>query len=249
MPVMPAAPAAAVEAREDADVESSSEQYARRFAGPVGAFFLEAQARATLAALRPWPGARVLDVGGGHAQTAGPLVAAGYELTVYGSTPVCAARLKPWLQAGQARFEHGDLLALPFADRSFDAVLCYRLLPHVGHWPELLAELCRVAGRAVVVDYPTRRSVNAVAEAFFGLKKRVEGDTRPYTVFDDAEVEGALRAHGFAPSGRFAQFFWPMALHRALRSAGLARALEGLAAALTLTRRFGSPVILRAERG
>lgn len=249
MPGMAAAPAAAARAREDADVESSSEGYARRFAGPVGAFFLDVQARATLAALRPWPAARVLDVGGGHAQTAGPLVAAGYALTVYGSAPGCAARLEPWLRAGQARFEHGDLLALPFADRSFEAVLCYRLLPHVGRWPALLAELCRVAGRAVVVDYPTRRSVNAVAEAFFGLKKRVEGDTRPYTVFDDAEVEAALRAHGFGPAARFAQFFWPMALHRALRSAGLARALEGLAAALTLTRRFGSPVILRAERG
>jgi hypothetical protein len=39
-----------------------------------------------------------------------------------------------------------------------------------------------------------------------------------------------------------------MALHRALSSAVLGRGLEGAAAALGLTRSFGSPVILRAER-
>ena len=39
---------AATPAREDADVESSSELYARRFAGPVGQWFLELQARLTL---------------------------------------------------------------------------------------------------------------------------------------------------------------------------------------------------------
>ena len=64
------------------DVETSSEDYARRFAGGVGAWFVEAQARITLELLAPWPRARVLDVGGGHAQLTGPLVEAGYDVTV-----------------------------------------------------------------------------------------------------------------------------------------------------------------------
>ncbi|HEX9203914.1 MAG TPA: class I SAM-dependent methyltransferase, partial [Vicinamibacteria bacterium] len=68
--------------REDADRETSSEEYARRFAGPLGAFFLEVQARTALELLRPWPGASVLDVGGGHAQIAGPLADAGHAVTV-----------------------------------------------------------------------------------------------------------------------------------------------------------------------
>jgi SAM-dependent methyltransferase len=235
-------------AREDADVETSSEGYARRFAGPVGRFFLDRQAEATLELLRPFAGASVLDVGGGHAQVTGPLVAAGHAVSVLGSEPSCEARVREWTQSGRARFVAGDLLAPPVPDRSFDVVLSYRLLPHVIRWPDLVATLCRLARRAVVVDYPTRRSVNAVADLFFGLKKGVEGNTRPFTVFSDGEVERAFASHGFLPTGRRPQFFFPMALHRALRSAGLARGLEGVASGLGLTRALGSPVILRLER-
>jgi SAM-dependent methyltransferase len=234
--------------REDADVETSSEGYARRFAGPVGRFFLDRQAEATLALLRPFPGASVLDVGGGHAQVTGPLVEAGYAVTTLGSESSCEARLREWTQAGRARFVAGDLLAPEIPDRSYDVVLSYRLLPHVSRWPDLVATLARLSRLAVVVDYPSRRSVNAAADLFFGLKKGVEGNTRPFTVFSDAEVERAFASHGFLPTGRRPQFFFPMALHRALRSAGLARGLEGAAERLGLTSVLGSPVILRLER-
>ncbi len=90
--------------REDADVETSSEGYARRFAGPVGRFFLDRQAEATLALLRLFPGASVLDVGGGHGQVTGPLVEAGYEVTVLGSDASCEARVREWTGPGRARF-------------------------------------------------------------------------------------------------------------------------------------------------
>jgi SAM-dependent methyltransferase len=236
------------EAREDADVETSSEGYARRFAGPVGRFFLERQAEATLELLRPFPGANVLDVGGGHGQVTGPLADAGYAVTILGSDASCEARVREWTSAGRARFVAGDLLFPPLPDRSFDAVLSYRLLPHVRRWEELVAALARLARAVVVVDYPTRRSVNAAADLLFGLKKGVEGDTRPFTVFSDAEVERAFSSHAFSPTGRRPQFFFPMALHRGLRRAGVARSLEAAASVLGLTRAFGSPVILRLER-
>ena len=197
--------------REDADVETSSEGYARRFAGPVGRFFLDRQAEATLALLRPFPGASVLDVGGGHAQVTGPLVAAGHAVTILGSEASCEARVREWTHTGRARFVIGDLLAPPIPDRSYDVVLSYRLLPHARRWPELVAVLSRLARRAVVVDYPTRRSVNAVSELLFGLKKGVEGNTRPFTVFSDGEVERAFASHGFVPTaaGRSSSSRWP----------------------------------------
>jgi len=234
--------------REDADVETSSDAYARRFGGAVGAWFLDVQSRATLDLLRPWPGAAVLDVGGGHGQLTGPLVDAGFDVTVYASDAACEARVREWTGSGHARFAAGDLLAAPWPDRSFDVVLAYRLLPHVRRWRDLVKELTRLARRAVVVDFPTARSVNAAAGALFSLKQGVEGDTRPFTVFHAAEVEGAFAGHGFVPTGRHPQFVLPMALHRATRSVALARALEGAAAAVGLRRAFGSPLLLRVER-
>lgn len=205
------------------------------------------QAAATLELLRPFPGASVLDLGGGHGQLTGALVESGHELTVLGSHPACEQRVLPWTRSGRVRFLAADLVEPGLADRSFDVVLSYRLLPHARRWRELVATLTRLARAAVVVDYPTRRSVNAAAELLFGLKQGVEGDTRPFTVFADRELEQTFRAHRFRPTGRRPQFFFPMALHRATRSALVARTLEGAARSLQLTRFFGSPVILRLE--
>jgi 2-polyprenyl-3-methyl-5-hydroxy-6-metoxy-1,4-benzoquinol methylase len=233
--------------REQADVETSSDAYARRFAGAVGAYFLEVQAEATLDLLRPWPGASVVDVGGGHGQVTGPLVDAGYSVTVVGSQPSCESRVKEWTEDGPATFTAGDLLCPPFPDRSFDVALSYRLLPHAGRWRDLVAGLARLARVAVVVDYPTTRSVNALAEWTFRLKKGVEGDTRPFRVFRDEEIETAFAEQGFTPTGRRPQFLLPMALHRATGSARLARAVEGAGGVLGLRRALGSPVILRTE--
>ncbi len=234
------------EALENADVESASQDYARRFGGPVGEFFLAVQARTTLALLTPR--AAVLDVGGGHAQLTGPLVDAGHAVTVFGSEEVCRERVRPWVDDGRARFQAGELLKLPFGDRSFDVAIAFRLLPHVMRWADLVGELCRVARDAVVVDYPTRRSVNAISGALFGLKKGVEGNTRPFTVFRDRDIAKAFKAHGLEASARRPQFLFPMALHRALGMAPLSRVAEGLAGVTGLRGAFGSPVILKAER-
>ena len=244
MSVAPAPP------REDADVESSSELYARRFAGPVGRWFLELQARLTLEGLAGLPpGATVLDVGGGHAQLAPPLVEAGYRVTVVGSDPSCGQRLAALTTAGRCRFEVADLLALPYPDQAFDAVLCYRLLAHSIDWRRLVGELCRVARHRVLVDYPARRSVNVASEAMFKLKNSVErGTTRPFALYGRREMARAFEAAGFRVTLERPQFFLPMALYRLAGSTGLARSAEGIARAAGLTGLFGSPVIARADR-
>jgi SAM-dependent methyltransferase len=234
--------------REDADVLTSADAYARRFSGAVGAYFLARQERAVLELLRPFPGASVLDVGGGHGQVTGALVAAGYALTVLGSDASCESRVRQWTSDGRARFVAADLVEPGLAERSFDVVLSLRLLPHARDLNALLSTLARLAARAVVVDYPTRRSVNALAGPLFGLKHGVEGDTRPFAVFADHEIEAAFAAHGFVPTGRRPQFALPMALYRALGSAAVARGMERLAAAAGVTAAFGSPVVLRLER-
>jgi 2-polyprenyl-3-methyl-5-hydroxy-6-metoxy-1,4-benzoquinol methylase len=130
--------------REDADLETSSAGYARRFAGPVGAWFLERQARSTLELLTPWPGARILDVGGGHGQLTGPLLEAGHQVTVWQRRGV-PGRVAGWVDAGQARFACGDLLHAPWPDQSFDVVPADCCPRDAGG--RAGGELCRLARR------------------------------------------------------------------------------------------------------
>jgi 2-polyprenyl-3-methyl-5-hydroxy-6-metoxy-1,4-benzoquinol methylase len=242
---LPAAEAAA--ALEPPDIETASDEYAGRFSGAVGEYFLERQSGIILGLLRPRPGAMVLDVGGGHAQTAVPLHAAGFGVTVTGSSAACLRRLERFMEPGAYRFCQCPLLPLPFADRSFDVVIAIRLLAHAPQWRLQVAELCRVARSTVIVDYPDLRSVNALSERFFGMKKRIEKNTRPFQCFRRGDVLREFRAHGFVAPARRPEFFIPMAVHRALGRARLSRALEAACRGLGLTRLFGSPVLLRAE--
>jgi len=175
-------------------------------------------------------------------------VQAGFEVLVVGSAQSCAVRLAPWLTGGRCRFEVANLIALPYEARSFDAVLSVRLLPHVAGWRELLREICRVAARCAVVDYPSSRSVNAFAEGLFAAKKRVEGNTRPFTLFTPEGIRAAFLAEGFRIAASRPQFLWPMVLHRLLGLAAVSRALEAPGRVSGLLRFFGSPVIVRADR-
>jgi ubiquinone/menaquinone biosynthesis C-methylase UbiE len=233
--------------RETADIETSSEGYAARFSGPVGTWMLGVQERIVRRLLAELPGGTVLDVGGGHGQLASPLAASGRQLTVLGSDASCSRRLAPEIAAGSVRFVVGDVLALPYPDRSFDAVLCFRLLPHCDAWERLVAELCRVARAAVIVDYPTDESLNRVAPLLFGAKKRIEGNTRTFTLFRHRDVAQAFAAAGWQIARREPQFFLPMVLHRSLGCRPCSEALEAAGGALGLTRRWGSPVIALAR--
>jgi SAM-dependent methyltransferase len=235
--------------REDADIGTSSEDYARRFTGGVGRWFVATQSRITLGLLRALPaGASILDVGGGHAQIAPPLIDAGYEVTVVGSDPVCSARLEPWIAQGKCRFEAVDLQRLPYPDASFDAVVCLRLLPHSINWTGLVRELCRVSRRSVIVDYPSTRSANAFSAHLFTIKRGIELNTRRFLVFTPREVNAAFQQAGFSVRAERPQFLIPMVLHRLSNRAVLSRAAEAPGRLLGLTRWFGSPIILRADR-
>jgi len=235
--------------RETADIESASDDYARRFAGPSGTWMLTVQELGFLNLLAGAPGVTILDVGGGHGQLALPLSRGGWRVTVLASDPVCRHRIGAAVDAGQLAFVVGDLLRFPFPDRSFDTVVSVRMLTHCRRWEEFVGELCRVARRAVIVDYPTSQSANRIAPALFGAKKKLEGNTRHWRLFRHREVEEAFAAAGFSVAERRNQFFLPMVLHRLLRFLPASKALEAVAAALGFTRRWGSPVILEARRG
>ncbi len=233
---------------ETADIETSSDDYARRFSGKVGNWFLRVQEEATLRMLAPHRGTKILDVGGGHGQLTTTLVQHGYQVTVLGSADVCKQRVRKYVDENRCSFKVGNILDLPYPKQAFDVVVSYRLLPHVTRWKQFLSELTRVAKKAVIVDYPAVQSVNAIAPLLFRLKKRLEGNTRPYTSFRESQLLEVFRTHDFTRADRYPEFFLPMALHRTMKLPVLSSRLERISRLSGLTLLFGSPVILKFIR-
>jgi hypothetical protein len=149
---------------------------------------------------------------------------------------------------GDFRFVAGDLLNLPFRDRSFDFVVSFRLLPHLERWKLLIEELARVARFAVIVDFPTVWSVNIFSPLLFRLKKRIERNTRPYTLFTSGSVRKVFHRSGYCNFATKGQFLFPMALHRWTGLNRVLVAAERVSRDRGVTDRIGSPVILLAMR-
>ena len=233
---------------ESYDIFTSSDDYARRFQGRVGEWMLQVQERATMRMLAPYPNSSILDVGGGHGQLTGPLISKGHKVTVLGSSQECSARIRPWLDSGQCEFQVGSIMSLPYPDQSFDVVISYRLMAHLIRWQDFLRELARVAGKAVIVDYPEVRSINSLSPWLYGLKKRIEPNTRRFQCLREAQLLETFQESGFKRADRFPQYFLPMMLHRALKQPRLSSAMERIFRATGLTSLLGSPVILKVER-
>ena len=243
-----------------ADLETSSADYATRFSGSAGRWMLEIQARLLHGFFKGsihnhQEPVTILDIGGGHGQIAQALNGSSYApligLTVFGSAPSARATLDLATldKLGSCVFQSGSFERLPFADQSIDIVTSLRLLPHYDNWQGLVAEMCRVARRAVIVDVPTYQSCNAVSSLLFPLKKKIEGNTRSYTLFKRSEITECFAKNKFGFVDIRGEFFLPMVVHRMLRNGILSEALEAIPKSLGLTDLLGSPVIIRAIRG
>lgn len=230
------------------DIETSSNEYAERFKGEAGEYFLETQKNKTLNLLNKFKGAAVLDVGGGHAQIAVPLVENGFKLTVVGSTTECRERLDKQLPPNSFTFRTADLLNLPFPNESFDIVTAFRLLPHEINWKIQIHELCRVAKYGVVVDYPDIRSFNVFYSLLFSLKKKVEVSTRQFLTFNRKQIAKEFLACGFSQITLEPQFFFPMVIHRTINNKKFSEGIENISKFIRLTYLFGSPIILMAAK-
>ncbi len=229
------------------DIESSTRDYAERFAGEVGQWLLEQQVEATREAFhRLLPGKRglkVLDVGGGHGQNIKLMRDLGHELTVFSSQGAPTEMIESSLGEGAITLDTGKLLSLPYEDHSFDAVICYRIISHMDSWETLIGELSRVTRMLVLVDYPSMRSVNCISGILFVVKKQIEKNTRRYGVFHDYQIDREFLGHGWRLGYRQRQFFAPMAFYRAVGKVKFCRLASKTFRKLGLTKVFGSPVI------
>jgi len=221
-----------------------------RFSGPIGRLVAETQEQAIESFLPDVAGKTILDVGTGTGRAALALAARGATVTgVDASAEMLAVARRRAADAKLAvTFVGGDVHGLEFADHVFDAVVCLRVLMHTPDWRRSLAELCRVARDRVVFDYPALASAAALQAAARRAAYALGARTEPYRVVSGRAVSAALRANGFRVAGVHRQFVLPIALHKQVNSAAFTIRLEGALARAGMTRLFGSPVTLVAER-
>ena len=223
---------------------------ALRFSGPIGRLIAETQEAQVAGFLAPVPGRRILDVGTGTGRAAIALARRGAVVTgVDASAEMLDVAARRASEAGVSlTFARGDAHRLEFPDRSFDAVVCLRVLMHTPDWKQSLAELCRVADARVVFDYPSVSSAALVESLVRHLVLWFVPRTEAYRVFSSREIAKVLRAQGFRVTGMHKQFVLPIALHKRIGSERWTRRLEGLFRRVGLLGLFGSPVTVVAER-
>ena len=146
---------------------------------------------AVLAAAAVQPGCRVLDVSTGTGEAARmalPLVGIGGLVVGADISPAMLASARTRLQGSRFLPVAADGQALPLRDGSFDAVVSFRMLMHTPEWERCVAELCRVAVRLVIVDYPSATSV-ALFESLARRGMHAAGmTTEPYRVFTRSAI-------------------------------------------------------------
>jgi ubiquinone/menaquinone biosynthesis C-methylase UbiE len=233
-----------------ADPKMASGFDAKRFGGPIGNILLQDQERVLAEFLGDVSGKRVLDMATGTGRAALALARRGAIVTgVDASREMLSVARTRAADAGLTiEFAEGDAHALVFADRSFDAVVCLRMLMHVPDWRKALGELCRVTQQRLVFDYPAMSSAAALQaiwrRAALTMGQRVEA----YRVFRGCDVARELERHGFRITSTHKQFVLPIAVHKAVGSAGFTRGLEGVLAGAGMLRLAGSPVTIAAQR-
>lgn len=228
-----------------------AEQFdAMRFGGPIGRLIAADQEEVIASFLDPIPGRTILDVGTGTGRAVIALARRGGIVTGVDASAEMLAMARR--RAADAKvsvvFAQGDAHRLTFEDRSFDAVICLRVLMHTPDWRQSLGELCRVSRDRVVFDYPALSSAAALQSVARRVAHSFGARVEAYRVFADRAVRETLRANGFRLRKVHRQFVLPIAVHKRINSERATRKIEATLGSVGLNYLLGSPVTVVAER-
>lgn len=106
----------------------------------------------------------LLDIGSGRGAFLWPLLEA-FPMLPVTSVDILAHRVEDILAVKRGGIEQlearqGDATKLPFPDAHFDVVTLLEVLEHIPDTKKALAEVCRVAQRAVVLSVPSKEDDN-----------------------------------------------------------------------------------------
>ncbi len=153
-----------------------------------------------------WTGKRILDLGCAGGFMAEALARRGADVTGLdpASEAIAAARTHAEAEGLAIRYDVGVGEALPYADTTFDAVVCVDVLEHVGDLQKVLDEVQRVLKPGGMFLFDTinrtplaRLAVISMAEDILSLLPK--GTHDPAMFIRPSELRAGLRASGLEP--------------------------------------------------
>lgn len=167
------------------------------------------------------PGSRALDAPCGAGRLSQWLATRGLRVSALDLGVAAVAHTRALLGADDAEVLEGDVFHLPWEDRAFQAVVCFRLLHHFedrARRRALVREMARVCDGYLLVSYLSPWS-------FTGLKRRLRaalgGRRHRQNHTPLSELVADLKAEGFQLDRDLAQrrFFHSLHLARFVRRA------------------------------
>jgi 2-polyprenyl-3-methyl-5-hydroxy-6-metoxy-1,4-benzoquinol methylase len=233
-----------------ADPETARSFDKKRFGGPIGDLLASTQAKVLANLVGRIHDRSILDVGTGTGRAALLFARGGAHVTAVDASEemLRVARKRAADERLSVKFLIGDVHALDFPDRSFDVVVCLRVVMHSPRWRLSVVELCRVADRLVILDYPSTHSFALFQSIGRRIMSAVGLKTEAYRVFSDREIADVFDRSGFRIRSVHRQFVLPIAFHKMIGSRRFTVRFEGMLERIGLLRLLGSPVTLVAER-
>src|SRR5262245_21195873 len=233
-----------------ADKEMARSFEERRFGGPIGELVASTQARVLANMIGRIKDRTILDVGTGTGRAALMLALGGARVTAVDASEQMleVARRRAEESGVRVNFQRGDAHALTFGDRTFDVAVCLRVLMNAPEWQQGMSELCRVAERLVIFDYPAAMSAAMLQSLTRRAVHAVGFRTEPYRVFTHRAITRELARSNYRVRSVHRQFAMPIQFHRAIGSRRFTELSEEILDRAGLLRMFGSPVTVCAER-
>ncbi len=141
-----------------------------------------------------------------------------------------------------------DAHNLSFKDNTFECVVSSRVLMHLADWQIALTEFCRVSKNTLIIDFPPTSNFVVIAPHIQYLLNFIRKPQPVYKPLSITRVAKHIKNLGFQSVFIKRQFFFPIFLHRFLDNPILSQKIEKLATTIGLTKLFGAPVMLMANK-